>query len=180
VYANGLENRSEKMEDYGSHLTARGEILHPGGVSEQTDISGPLEGNSLVRVDAKVVAVVYADHTAESSDEEALGRIQSHRSSVALALTKSGEILQRSLADSNESNPRARASGDIKKLLSSDPFAHGIEPVYLKGIIDELDRVPQAAAELGVSEREYLSQRLAKLRREAAKESRYAQIGRAQ
>jgi hypothetical protein len=32
VYANGIENRSEKMEDYGPLFTSRGDDLYPGGV----------------------------------------------------------------------------------------------------------------------------------------------------
>ncbi len=62
TYANGREDRSEKMLDYGSKLTARGAVLHPGSVAEQQAAWGVLDEKPLVRVDAKVVAVVYADH----------------------------------------------------------------------------------------------------------------------
>ena len=180
VYSNGREDRSEKMFDYGANLTASGKVLHPGSVAEQQGAWGVLDENPLVRADAKVVAVVYADHTAEASDAEALDRIQFRRSSAALALSKSVEILQRYLADPSSNHPGAAASSEIKKLSKSAPHVSGMDDVYLQGVSEKLDEAPVAAARSNVAERDYVSQYLTELQQRAAQEAIYAQIRRAQ
>jgi hypothetical protein len=164
------------MKDYGANLAERGEVLHPGSTSVEDERWAVRPGNAFVRLDVKVSAVVYSDQTADAADAEALGRIQSHRSAVASALAKSRDILERSLADNSSDHPGAKASDEVKKIIKSGPA----DNVYLKSIGDELEAASQAAAQLGVSERDYLNQRLTKLQRDAARESRYAQIRRAQ
>lgn len=180
VYANGVENRSEKMEDYGPQFTSRGNGFHPGGVIELADSFGVLEGNPLVGVEVKMAAIVYADRTAEVLDQEAFGRIQSHRSSAALALTKSVEILQRFLADPGVDHPGAAASTEIKRLSKLAEQDTGMGKVYLEGVSEKLDETIQAASRSNVSERDYVSQYLTELLRRAAQEAQYAQIRRAQ
>jgi hypothetical protein len=180
VYANGVENLSEKMEDYGPLFTSRGNDLHPGGVIELADTFGVLEENPLVRVDAKMAAIVYADRTAEVFDEEAFGRIQSHRSSAALALSKSVEILQRFLADPSSNHPGAAASAEIKRLSKLGEQTTGMDEVYLEGVREKLDEALQVAARSNVGERESVSQYLTELQQRAAQDAKYAQIKRAQ
>jgi hypothetical protein len=132
-----------------------------------------------VRVDAKVVAIVYADLTAETSDEEALSRIQSHRSSAALALTKSVEILQHYLADPRSDHPGVAASAEIKRLSKLAEQA-GMDKVYLQGVSEKLEEALQTAAKSNVSERAPVGQYLIELEQRAAQEEKYTQIRRAQ
>jgi hypothetical protein len=177
VYASGIENRSEKMEDYGPLFTSRGEDPYPGGVIELTDTFGILDENPPVRVDAKMGAIVYADRTAEVSDEEAFGRIQSHRSSTALAFSKSVEILQRYLADTRSDH--VAASAEIKRLSKLAEQAAGMDKVYFQGVSEKLDEALQAAARSNAGECNSASQYLAELRQRAEEETKYAEITRA-
>jgi hypothetical protein len=182
VYANGIANRSEKMEDYGPLFTSRGDDLYPGGVIELTDTFGISDENPPVRVDAKMGAIVYADRTAEVSDEEACGRIQSHRSSTALALSKSVEILQRYLADPRSDHPGVAASAEIeiKRLSKLAEQAARTDRVYLQGVSEKLDEALQAAARSNAGERNSASQYLTELQQRAEEETKYAEITRAQ
>ena len=122
------------MKDYGANLTEKGEVLHPGSTSVEDKSWAVRPGNAFVRLDVKVSAVVHSDQTADVADAEALDRIQAHRSAVASALTKSRDILQRSLADNSSDHPGAKASDEVKKLIKSEPG----DNVYLKNVSDEL------------------------------------------
>jgi hypothetical protein len=125
-------------------------------------------------------AIVYSDRTAEVSDEEAFGRIQTHRSSTALALSKSVEILQRYLADPRSDHPGVPASAEIKRLSKLAEQAAGMDKVYLQGFSEKLDEALQAAARSNAGERNSASQYLTELQQRAEEETKYAEITRAQ
>ena len=129
-------------------------------------------------------AVVYSDQTAEVADEGAFARIQEHRSSTTLALRREREILRRALADVNDVRPGSKASSELRTLLSSPKDANGhvqgMEQTYFEQMADELDKAHERATALGISEREYVSQRLAQINQLAADDSAYAKIRRAQ
>jgi hypothetical protein len=186
VYEDGHEVfGGEFMQDCGSIESRKGNCFHSGHKQELEHSSAPRSGGSpLVRMDAKVGAVVYSDQTAVVVDEGAFARIQEHRSSTALALAREREVLRRALADVNEVRPGGKASSELRVLLSGskDTNGHvqGMEQTYFQQMADELDRAPERATALGISEREYVSQRLAQINQLAAEDSEYAKIRRAQ
>ena len=110
LYADGSKAHSEKMFDYGPLVIARNGALHPTEANEQVAAWTVIPGNPLQKVEVRLVAIVYADRTADVRDEEAYQRIVDHRTQFARALQKSAEILANSLADT------AAALADIANL----------------------------------------------------------------
>ncbi len=182
IYANGRKDHSEKMEDYGPFLASKREVLHPGHTSDQPDSWAVMPTNPLRTVEVKVVSVVYSDQAADVQDEGAFQRIVEHRTSVARALQKSADIIKSALADTTNEHPSAKAANDIKELLYQAKVSHSTDTdkAYLQGTSDELQKAPLKSAERGISERSYLTERLAQLQEEVAIHEKYAQIRRTQ
>jgi hypothetical protein len=66
VYTDGNIDRSQHTEDYGPLVAP----LAPSHTAEEPLQFGPYTNNSLLRVDAKVLVVIYADQTADVLDED--------------------------------------------------------------------------------------------------------------
>jgi len=174
---------SERMMDYGAFLAARGEVLHPGQASTQLLSFSPAPSNPLASISATVVAVVFADQTSEVSESDAFSRIADHRVSVALMTRTSVEAVKAALADTKSQHPGASAGSLIRDRInrSSKPTStDGIDKEYMKAMAKDLEDAPNKAASNGLTEREYLAQRLADLQKRVQQEEAYAQIRRRQ
>ena len=176
VYANGYKAKSELMQDYGPTLTARGEGLHPNATNVQSTSWQAEPTTSLVTVNVKVTAVVYADRTDDNNDPDALGRVVEHRNSTAMMSHKSVEALETALSDQTNEHPGAKAAA-IMNAIPSASLPSGIGRAYVKALVDDFEAASQHASKRGISEREFLTQHLNELKRRAADEAQYAQIG---
>jgi len=176
VYANGYKAKSELMQDYGPVLTARGQALLPGATTIQSSSWSTATTTSLVTVNVKVVAIVYADRTAENIDQEALGRVAEHRNSMALMTRTSANTLESALRDQTNEHPGLKAAAAMNALPASS-LPTGIGRKYANGLAEEFENASQNASKQGISEREFLAQRLQKLKQRAADAAQYAQIG---
>lgn len=174
TFADGHANRSESMKDYGPDNTAKGEILHPGSTDE-IRIGG---WESTAKVKVKVSAVVYADKTSEASDAEALGRIVDHRTSMALMTNSTVGVLRTVLADPANEHPGKEVASRIRTVASSPKAAPGIDKEFMKAVSEEYENAPRRASDAGVTERQYLTERLAAMEQQAAAETSYAQVRR--
>jgi len=175
--------QSERMEDYGAFLAAKGEVLHPGQTSTQPLQFSPSPSNPLFSVRATVVALVFADKTSEASSPDALGRIVDHRASMALMARTHLEAIKKALATTSE-HPGALAGSIVRDSISqqtnssaSVPSA-GIDKQLMKTVAQELEDAPNRAAAKGTTEREYLTERLTILQQRAQEEETYSQIRR--
>jgi hypothetical protein len=105
-----------------------------------------------------VIAVVYSDRTAEVQSAKALERVLSVRKGTALARQESAEIINGTVRNSSEAHPSAAAADGVRRMLLRSRTEHtGELPTELLAIIDDLQRAPADALQLGISEREYLS-----------------------
>ncbi|SRR6266849_10598008 len=181
VRASGPNEHSEEMLDYDPYLTSKGEVLHPGATTEVSS-TWVTATNPILTVNAKVVAVVYSDQTAEVLDQEAFQRIVQHRMSAAHAVRKSADIIKVALADLTDNHPSIKAVGAATEVLKQAESSHSLDmdTMYLQGIRDEVQRAPLKSAERGISERDYLSEQLVKLQEKAALYEKYARVRRVQ
>lgn len=171
---------SEQMTDYGSFLTARGEVLHPGETSTQQVQFSSQSSNPVVSVRATVVALVFADQTAQASNSDALNRISDHRLSMALMARTSVEAVTSALAATSE-HPGALAGSIIRDRINKQPSpvsSAGIDKEFMKHVAQELEDTPKKATAEGITERQYLTQRLVTLQQRAREEEDYSQIAR--
>ena len=175
-------DRSERMGDYGAAMTARGEALHPGQTgTEALQISSPKPGNSVTSIKATLVAVVFADQTAEASDSEALDRIVEHRTSEAEMTQMSVDAVSQALAGTSQDLGATAAKIIRDRLQTPRPVnskGPGISEEYMKYKAAEFEKTPQSAASRHVTEREYLTQRLGELEEQAQQQETFAQIRR--
>jgi len=163
IHTSGKKDHSETMQDYGPLLTSKGEILHPGHTSEHPELWKRTDDDPVVGMEAKVVTVVYNDHSAEVIDEQAFQRINEHRTSVMRALQKSAEIIGNALADPANQHPSAKAASQLTALMENAKATHSmdIDVVYLQIVRDELQNAPARSAERGISERAYVTEQYA-------------------
>jgi len=166
-------DRSERMADYGARLSAKGEGLHPGQTAKEPLQFSPK--NRAMSVKATVVAVVFADQTSEASSSEALDRIVEHRTSEALMTRTSIEAVSQALAGTSE-HPGETAGKIIRDRINTP--APRISKEYMKSVAAGLEKAPQGAASMGVTEREYLAHYLSELQEQAQREESYSHIRR--
>ena len=164
------------MKDYGPQAVAEGKALHPGDVDRQDySYQRPIREATV-----KVVAIVYADQTCEWTDAAALGRIEDHRKSLLLMDGISVKAMKDALADSANDSPGSKAGSILRQHIPADPASidAGVSPNYLEYYARELEHAPQEASRAGISERQYVSDRLAALEKRVEQERGYAQIRR--
>jgi hypothetical protein len=174
--ADGRTVSSERTVDYGPPQTAAGKALHAHDTTTETATFGP--GEAPISVQARVVAVIYQDRTAEASDDEALSRILEHRTSLALMDSITVQVLETSLSDTADQHPSVKAARAVKDLAVPSGYKTGVDKAYMRAVSEDFERAPREATRLGMSERQYLTERLAAIRQRAADEESYAQVRR--
>jgi len=182
VHANGTTEHSEKMLDYDPYLTSKDKVLHPGATTDLSSTWNVTTANPILTVNAKVVAVVYSDQTAEVIDKEAFQRIVQHRMSAANAVRKSKEIISDALADQTDAHPSIKAVAAATEVLKQAETSHSLDmdTMYLQGARADIQKAPLKSVERGISERDYLSEQLVKLQQKANLYEKYARVRSAQ
>lgn len=173
-YASGLTRKSWDDEEYGPFQTAEGKALHPGQTVSVPKTFGAPANNTLVDVTAKVVAVIYADRTAEASDSDSFSRLVDMRKQPLAAYQHSAAAIQQALS-SNDPHPATAAIETIKGKQVQMKISGTMDADA--GFLRETKEQLQKAA--GTSdERAALQQMLAEKQKKTAAYSAYADVRR--
>ena len=128
TYADGKTQRDERMADFLPAMIAKqvyagstspGEdLFHPGESREDTASFNALKGNPIVRIDAKLEVIAYADQMVEVRNEAAFGRLMDVRNGSLLAKQKALEAMRKALSDPANPHPIADALSNVEQLQS--------------------------------------------------------------
>ena len=150
--ANGRTIHRERLEDYLPIPENAKKLWHPGTTREQ--VVPITADNPVIKSEAKIVAIIYADRTADVDNTAAYQRMIDSRTERATAMMQEAKAIQTALTDPN---PTQKASENIKQLLydakaSGKGNVHGELTVTLRWLQD----APKAAARANMNEGEYL------------------------
>ena len=178
-YASGLTRKSWDDEEYGPFQTAEGKALHPGQTVSVPKTFGAPANNALVNVTAEVVAVIYADRTAEATDDQSFSRLIEMRQQPLIAYQDSAAAIQQALT-SGDPHPSTAAIKEVKGKQAETKISgsSNADPGFMRETREELERVPQRAAQSKISERVLLQQMLTDKQKKAAAYSVYADVRR--
>ena len=155
-FANGKTIHDERLEDYLPIPENAKKLWHPGTSRELVVPAGT--STPIAKTEAKVVAIIYADRTADVDNEAAYQRMIDSRKGRAAAMAEVVKALRTAVANSAGPHPSEKASNSIKQLLyeakaSGSGDMHGELTVALQTLQD----APKAAARLNVNEADYLT-----------------------
>jgi len=115
--------------------------------------------------EAAITVVLYADKTAEATDQDALNRAISARKAAASTMQSTTEIIKRALANTQDASPHETAAKEIEALRVKWEAQHHATPFdagVLQAVLTDLKNVPSISAKQNINAAAYLSDYVAK------------------
>ncbi len=126
---------------------------------------------ALKNYEATMDAVIYADKTAETTDQSALDRAVTARKVAASTMQQANEIIKRALANSQDASPHEAAAKQIGELRGKWEAQHHATPLdagVLHAVLTDLKNVPIISTQQNTNAAAYLSDYVARKGHRAA------------
>src|SRR5712664_2545484 len=120
---------------------------------------------------ATLDTVIYADKTAETTNQPALNRAVTAWKSIASTMQSANEIIKRALANTGDASPHETAAKEIEQLRRQWEAQHHSTPLdagTIQAVLTDLKNVPTISTQQNVNAAAYLSNYVAKKDQRAA------------